>query len=269
MALTSLLKVFHQSTGERSPEDIRILDHGCGGGLKALYIAALGYPNVYGVNVNANIEHLNNILREIFGITEPRFVTTDGRELPFPDGTFDFILSCQVLEHLNDDVVELYYSEEGRVLREGGVAYHEVPHLFVPYDSHSRLWFAHWSPRVLKPAVYGIMKTFQQRKMMLQYGSLYARQHSGGSVRLRSPMFHRRQLLKHIGPYQDLTVDRLLNQGDFTDYDRDAPLGVRMLVDRLVKMPVIGSLVLPVLRNMVMLQTFATKSREGVSQPGE
>ena len=30
---------------------------------------------------------------------------------------FDFIISAQVLEHLTDEEVFLYYSEEGRVLK--------------------------------------------------------------------------------------------------------------------------------------------------------
>ena len=41
-------------------------------------------------------------------------------------------------EHLRDDEVMEYYSEEGRVLKEEGLAYHELPHKYIPYESHTK-----------------------------------------------------------------------------------------------------------------------------------
>ena len=35
-----------------SRDKIKIFDHGCGSGFKSMYFAALGYKNIYGVNVN-------------------------------------------------------------------------------------------------------------------------------------------------------------------------------------------------------------------------
>ena len=144
-------------------KNISILDHGCGGGLKSFYFIALGYKNMYGVNVNYNINYLNTILKKIFKISEKRFYTTDGRILPFKENKFAFIFSLQVLEHLSDNFIDTYYSEEERVLKERGHVYHEVPHLLVPFESHSRLWFLHWLPSFLQPLAYGVFVSIQTK----------------------------------------------------------------------------------------------------------
>jgi SAM-dependent methyltransferase len=70
-------------------------------------------------------------------------VTYDGRRLPFPDGSFDTVLSSQVLEHTPHpgDLVK----EMGRVLKPGGVLLlsapfsfrlHEEPHDYFRYTPH-------------------------------------------------------------------------------------------------------------------------------------
>lgn len=256
--LRMMLASLREIQGGRSPEDIRILDHGCGSGLKGLYLNALGYTHVYGVTVGSEVEHLNRILKDICGIHETRFITTDGRELPFPDAFFDFIYSNQVLEHVSDDKIDMYYSEEGRVLRPGGGAFHEVPHILVPYDAHSRVWLAHMMPRFLKPLFYGVFKSLEQRKFLLHQGPAYVK-HYESRVFLRSPFYHRRQIAHQIGPYRDLTLARLLESHSFVDYDRDGSLRARKFIDRLVKLPVVGRWFASIFRNMVMLQTIALK----------
>ena len=144
-----------------SRDKIKIFDHGCGAGFKAMYFAAIGYKKIYGVDVNGDNSYLNDILKKIFKINEKRFITTDGKDVPFQDDKFDLIISSQVVEHLTDNEVVLYYSEEGRVLKKGGLAYHEVPHLFIPFESHSRLWFIHLFPYFLKPLFYGVFISYK------------------------------------------------------------------------------------------------------------
>jgi len=53
----------------------------------------------------------------------------DGVRLPFPDGTFDVVLSFQVLEHVQDD--RGFLSEIGRVLRAGGRSILTTPNRLV------------------------------------------------------------------------------------------------------------------------------------------
>ena len=166
-ALESIQIILTKIEEKVSRENIKIFDHGYGVGLKCMYFAALGYRNVYGVNVNSDNEYMNEFLKDIFIIEEKRFFTTDGKAVPFKDQKFDFIISSQVVEHLRDDEVSLYYAEEGRILKKGGYAYHEVPHLLMPFESHSRIWFIHWFPKFLKPLFYGVIKSLQLKKNVL------------------------------------------------------------------------------------------------------
>mgnify|MGYP006206485251 CR=1 FL=1 len=243
-----------------SRDKIKIFDHGCGGGFKSMYFAALGYRNVYGVNVNDDNMYLNDILKKIFKINEKRFIITDGKDVPFQDDKFDFIISSQVVEHLTDNEVVLYYSEEGRVLKKGGLAYHEVPHLFIPYESHSRLWFIHLFPYFLKPLFYGIFKSIQSKKNLFHKGEYYAKRFSGEFLRLRTPGFHKKMLLKYIGKYEDLTVSRMVQKSDFSSYDMDSPLGIRKIIHYIFITPIIGKIFVLILKNMFILQTLSKKN---------
>ncbi len=245
--------------GDRPKDTFRVMDHGCGGGMKIFYVAAIGYPNIFGINVNDDVDWINGVLRQVFGYDEDHFYRTDGKLLPFPDNSMDMIISCQVLEHVSDADIDNYYSEEARVLVDGGSAFHEVPHSFTPFDSHSRLWFAHWFPPFLRPLAYGVLKSIQQKKNLMGAGRLYASQFCGTYVRLRSPIYHRRMLMKHFGSYRDFTKERLLGHHDWQDYDRDGNLVVRRLIDVLVKLPVLGLVFQPLFSNLMMLQTLATK----------
>ena len=244
-----------------SRDKIKILDHGSGRGVKAMYLAAIGYTNIYGINKERDFEFQNEILKKIFKIDEKRFISTDGKDVPFQDEMFDFIISSQVVEHLRDDEVQLYYSEEGRVLKRGGLAYHEVPHLFIPYESHSRLWFVHLLPFFLKPIFYGVFKSIEYKKNLLSKGLDYAKHFSGDAVRLRTPGFHRKMLVKNFGEYEDLTVSRLLQKSDFSSYDMNSPLGLRKKLQSIFMIPIIGKIFVMILKNMFMLQTLSKKTK--------
>lgn len=245
--------------GDNPKDSLRVLDHGCGGGMKIFYAAAIGYTNIYGVNVNNDVQWLNDILKELYGYEDTRFYQIDGKHLPFPDDSLDMIISCQVLEHVSDEHIESYYSEEARVLVDGGHVLHEVPHSFTPYDAHSRLWCAHWFPPFLRPLAFGVLKSIQLKKNLLMEGKTYADWFCGTFVRTRSPIYHRKMLKKHFGAYKDLTKKRLLAPHNWGDYDPEGSLVMRRLVDFLVKLPIMGPPFLWLFSNLVMLQTLATK----------
>lgn len=56
------------------------------------------------------------------------FAQADIMSLPFADGTFDAVVSCETLEHTPDPVLAL--AELHRVLRAGGVLYLTMPNYF-------------------------------------------------------------------------------------------------------------------------------------------
>jgi len=68
-------------------------------------------------------------------------------------------------------------------------------------------------------------------------------------------------LNKYFGSYEDLTRDRLLDHQNWEDYDVDGAITIRRAVDAIVKLPVLGTFLLPIFCNLMMLQTLATKRR--------
>jgi ubiquinone/menaquinone biosynthesis C-methylase UbiE len=90
----------------------RVLDWGAGWGQTSLLLRARGVRVVaYDVEDKGAAAGL---LRE----TDVLYVVTPGPGLPFPDGAFDAVLNCGVLEHVEDEARALV--ELRRVLRPGG-----------------------------------------------------------------------------------------------------------------------------------------------------
>jgi SAM-dependent methyltransferase len=67
--------------------------------------------------------------------------------LPFPDGTFDVVISNHVVEHVADP--DRHLSEIRRVLKASGVCYLATPNRWWLFEVHSRLAFLHWLPASL------------------------------------------------------------------------------------------------------------------------
>ncbi len=61
-----------------------------------------------------------------------------GEQLPFPAGTFDTVLSHEVLEHMQDDAAAL--AEMARVLKPGGRAVIFVPNRLYFFETHGHYW---------------------------------------------------------------------------------------------------------------------------------
>ena len=231
----------------RAPEEIVILDHGCGGGRTLLYLLALGYRQIHGVDLGGPIERLNAVAMAA-GLTPPRFFAHDGTRLPLPDASVDLIFSQQVLEHVADRVVEAYYAEEGRVLTAGGVAVHQVPHRLVPYDSHTRTWFLHYFPPGPRRVAY----------RWLDRDPDYVE----SMLHLRWPSYHRAQMRRHVGGTRDLTLRRLREVRDFDTAGGpvyDGPRRLRRLLEQAIDLPVAGRWLGAVLRNFVMIDSVSVK----------
>ncbi len=239
----TLVRLVARARGDRPGGEVTILEHGCGGCLSALYLLALGYEGVHGIDVGGDCEDWNRLMREQFGIETKRFFLYDGRRIPLPDRSVDFVFSQQVLEHVSPSAIDAYYREEGRILKPGGLAYHEVPHRLVPYDSHSRTWFVHYLPSSLHGPAYRLLG----RDPALLREMLH----------LRWPGYHRRQVRRHIGPVEDLTLARLTVAVDPGNYDGSVRL--RNMIRRLAGAPVLGAVAGAVLRHLVMLETVAVR----------
>ena len=215
---------------------IAILDHGCGPASTLIWLAALGYTNVYGVDVGTDFSSHNRLARLCWGRTDDAFASYDGTRLAFPDAQFDLIISQQVLEHVTDRCLEAYYREEGRVLRPGGRALHQVPHRLAPYDSHTRTWGVHFLPERLRHSV------------MRWRGREWP-----DHLHLRWPWIYFRMVKRYIGAPVNLSAERLQQLKQFSYYD--GPAGLRGLLARLCGLPGIGGLIALLATPVVLLET--------------
>jgi len=239
--LRPLLRVLQRT--KLAPERIRLLEHGFGSAKSLLYLLALGYRGIHGVDIETDCSGWNKLLREIFGISEPRFFSYDGAKLPFPDESFDLIFSQQVIEHVSTDMLEDYCAEEARVLCPGGLAYHQIPHRLVPYDSHTRTWFIHYAARPLALKLYALMK----RDVSFVRNHLF----------LRSRKTYAAIFAKYLGPCEDLTAERLIR--DRVEGYYDGPAGLRRVLSRLFASSAAGPLFAGLARHFMMADILVTK----------
>jgi SAM-dependent methyltransferase len=95
------------------------LDAACGEGYGSAILAAAGARSVVGVDIDApTLEHA----RERHGIDARR---ADVRELPFPDGAFDLVVSFETIEHVEEP--ERAVAEMRRVLADDGTLVISTP----------------------------------------------------------------------------------------------------------------------------------------------
>lgn len=96
--------------------DATILDAGGGKGMLQYYLARM--CNV--VNVDRDPKDLSiDRCNKLFG-TDVQFVAGDLCQLDFPDGHFDYIVSCSSIEHNSFEKAKQLLRELSRVLKEGG-----------------------------------------------------------------------------------------------------------------------------------------------------
>ncbi len=96
------------------PAGARVLEIGAGTGQQAALLQARGFE------VSALELAQSSYTARAFPV-----VSYDGRNLPFPDASFDVVYSSNVLEHIRD--LDALHRDIRRVLRPGGSCIHIVP----------------------------------------------------------------------------------------------------------------------------------------------
>jgi SAM-dependent methyltransferase len=148
-----------RSLGAEVPKGARVLDLGCGnGGIVGAYVD-LGY-DAYGCDFQFKEGPQVEQLRAAGRI---RLMEQVPYRLPFEDGSFDLVISDQVLEHVKD--YGSTFAEVARVLKPGGQSLHVFPsrysllepHVHVPFGTvfQSFWWLRLW-------AALGVRKREQQ-----------------------------------------------------------------------------------------------------------
>lgn len=152
--------------------DGRILDNGCGLGT---YLQAFGSFSQQRFGLEIELERARSALSRAEGI-----VQAVGESLPFVDNSFDFILSNEVIEHVDDDrqvVVEMV-----RVTRPGGRIIIFCPNRWYPVEQHGIFWrgryrfgnipFVNYLPNPLRNRLAPHVRTYTAGRLHRLYRGL-------------------------------------------------------------------------------------------------
>jgi SAM-dependent methyltransferase len=129
-----------------SKADTTVLDFGCGRGRMVCFLYEQGY-NVFGVDPDpkALAGGRELLLRHGLDVDERVKLIAAGGQLPFHTETFHFVISDQVLEHV--ERLEPAVAELARVTRLGGAGMHRFPARFRLVEPHISLPLVHWLPK--------------------------------------------------------------------------------------------------------------------------
>ena len=122
------LNMIRHAAGERV--NGRVLENGCGVGMYVEKLSALGGTVI-------GLEYDRERATEA-RTRSPHILNAAGESVPLPSGTFDLILSHEVIEHVQDDRAAI--REMARVLRPGGRIVLFCPNRGYPFETHGIYW---------------------------------------------------------------------------------------------------------------------------------
>ncbi len=199
------------------PKGRKALEVGSGGGYISEEIARMGF-GMTGVDpsersIKAAAEHAAAAGLAI------RYEQGSGESLPYPDGAFDAVFCCDVLEHVRD--LPKVVAEIARVLKPGGV--------FI-YDTINRTWISKlvatkvcqtWKRWAFMPANLHVWEMFikpRELKLLLRTNGLEWKEHRGVKPNVPIPrvLSFLRKRAKGEWTYRDLSSRIQLVEGRST-----------------------------------------------------
>ena len=127
------LELILQAAGERAAGDV--LENGCGVGMYADRLAP-GARRLVGLEYDQ--ERASQAKVQTARHIQSAILCAAGERLPFPDESFDLILSHEVLEHVQDDRQAVW--EMVRALKPGGRIVIFAPNRGYPFETHGIYW---------------------------------------------------------------------------------------------------------------------------------
>jgi len=152
-----------------------ILENGCGVGIYVEHLAPLG-GSVIGLEYD--FERAAEARRNY-----PQIINAAGESLPLPSGTFDLILSHEVIEHVQDDQTAI--REMVRVLQPRGRLLLFCPNRGYPFETHGIYWkgkyyfgnklFVNYLPRTLRDELAPHVRVYSKRDLQELFHDLPVR----------------------------------------------------------------------------------------------
>jgi SAM-dependent methyltransferase len=112
-------------------ENAYVFIDGTGVGMYARAIRQRYTPHVYAIDIE--LERVQEAVEHT-----PFTLVAAAEALPYPDGSFDTLLSHEVIEHVGDDRAAA--REMVRVLKPGGRAVIFAPNRWYPFETHGHYW---------------------------------------------------------------------------------------------------------------------------------
>jgi SAM-dependent methyltransferase len=164
------LKMIKKASGERIKG--RILENGCGVGMYVEHLTQFGGEII---GLEYDFERAGEA-----GSRSKRILNAAGESLPLPSGTFDLILSHEVLEHVQDDSQAV--REMLRVLKPGGRAVIFTPNRGYPFETHGVFWngkyyfgnklFVNYLPHTWRDKLAPHVKVYSKRDLEKLFAGL-------------------------------------------------------------------------------------------------
>ncbi len=180
---------------KRDPQGIKVLDVGCGGGLLAEEFAHLGCQ-VTGIDpsepsLTTARKHARQAGLEIV------YQLGIGEQIPFADASFDIVICCDVLEHVND--VAQVVQEISRVLTADGIFFYDtINRTFLSWLTAIKVAQEWEMTRFLPPNLHDWKKFIKPRELLsyMQISHLHNQEVKGMSPRA-NPFVSINQFLRH------------------------------------------------------------------------
>jgi SAM-dependent methyltransferase len=167
------LDLIREAAGERIKG--RLLENGCGIGLYLEHLIPLGCE-VFGMEYDfGRAVEAKAKIDSVLGAA--------GENLPFPENSFDLILSNEVIEHVIDD--QQAVQEMLRTLVQGGRLIIFCPNRWYPFETHGVYWkdkyyfgnkaLVNYLPRILRDRLAPHVKVYSRRDLMKLFDGLPVR----------------------------------------------------------------------------------------------
>jgi 2-polyprenyl-6-hydroxyphenyl methylase/3-demethylubiquinone-9 3-methyltransferase len=198
------------------PSGQRTLDVGCGGGLLAEEFARLGFA-VTGIDPSGKSLEAAQAHAEEEGLPID-YRQASGEEIPFPDGSFEIVYCCDVLEHV--EAPEKVVVEISRVLQPDGVF------LYDTINRTLRSWlvviklFQDWEwTRFMPPGLHDWRRFVKPKELL--------------SVLARTGLENRdlTGLAPEAGAIEILRLLRARKRGEISSYETARRMGLREAPD--------------------------------------